>query len=133
MLDISDSIVDYLGREAKDDAEIDKVIAEVLAWRDQYKIDRERQALNEARAAVLKALGPYYKELMRLCGKPVKNSEEIEKYLRGVEQNMKENENYLTSFGRTIDKSKVIKPAAGENKSKKSDEEILKEFLNMFK
>lgn len=133
MLDISDSIVDYLGREAKDDAEIDKVIAEVLAWRDQYKIDRERQTLNETRAAALRALEPYYKELARLCGKPA-NKEEIQKNLCQMERDMKETEDYLINLGKTVDKiNKTAKPAAGENKSKKSDEEILKEFLNMFK
>jgi hypothetical protein len=125
MLDITNLIVDYLGQEAKDDEQIDQIIAEVLAWRERDKASRKQADLENARKNVLKALDPYQRAINALCGDSL-TKEQLAGALNVWEQEMKKEEARLLNISKTKEKSTVKREMP---EKKRTDEEILYDFL----
>lgn len=125
MLDLSNEIIDYLGQESRSDAQIDQVIAEVLAWREQDKANRKQTDLENARKKVLEALEPYQRALLALCGESF-SKEQLADVLKVWEQEMKKEEARIFNISKTREKSTVKKEVP---ERKKTDEEVLYDFL----
>lgn len=125
MLDITNLIVDYLGQEAQSDEQIDQVIAEVLAWREQDKANRKQTDLENARKKVIEALEPYQRALLALCGGSF-SKDQLADVLKVWEQEMKKEEARIFNISKTREKSTVKKEVP---ERKKTDEEILYDFL----
>jgi hypothetical protein len=122
MLEVTDTIVEFLVNECVNENQIDEVIDEIVKWRREDK-QRKAAELDTTRAAVLDKLRDYYKALIGRMG-GVCSEAQVDTFIKTLSQEMREAEGEIgATIQQATAKASTLKPAA------KSDEDQLNDFL----
>ena len=122
MLEVTDTIVEFLVNECVNENQIDEVIDEIVKWRREDK-QRKAAELDTTRAAVLDKLRDYYKALIGRMG-GVCTESQVDTFIKTLSQEMREAEGEIgATIQQATAKAFPPKPAA------KSDEDKLNDFL----
>jgi hypothetical protein len=131
MLDISETIIDYLVAETGGENEIDKALEEVLAWRKRNKDgeqERKQRELSVARENFISASLAYQNAMMNIVGEKI-SAEDEKKDRVQLEKDLQKSEALLT----TLAGLRKDKPAADKERKCQTDEDRLKAFLEGLK
>ena len=133
MLDISETIIDYLVAETAGENEIDKALEEVLAWRKRNKDgeqERKQRELSVARENLISASLAYQNAMANIVGEKI-SAEDEKKNRVQLEKDLQKSEALLT----TLAGLRKDKPAADKECKcqRKTDEDSLKAFLEGLK
>lgn len=116
MLDVTNTIIEYLTEEAVNDEQIDAILEEVLAWRREER--KRKEELDSAREAALIKLREYYKAI-NACAGLTYSPEQLTSFIHKLEQDMRASEKDIPGL------VKKEKPAA----EKKEEDQILEKFI----
>lgn len=122
MLEVTDTIVEFLVNECVNENQIDEVIDEIVKWRREDK-QRKAAELDTTRAAVLDKLRDYYKALVCRMGGGTCSEAQVDTFIKTLSQEMREAEGEIGVTIKQATEKKTPKPAA------RSDEDKLNDFL----
>ena len=100
MLDISETIIDYLVAETAGENEIDKALEEVLAWRKRNKDgeqERKQRELSVARENLISASLAYQNAMANIVGEKI-SAEDEKKNRVQLEKDLQKSEALLTTL-----------------------------------